>query len=133
MKTVEEPVFKSYVFVKVRESEMTKIRMTNGVVNFVYWNGKPANIKEKEIDTIRKFLNDYSEVEVSLIDLPLNSKVLIQRGAFMDKEGIVKKVMHKKIQVTIESIGYVLTAYVDRTNVTIVQRPSRVTSLNKKA
>lgn len=133
MKTVEEPVFKSYVFVKVGESEMTKIRMTNGVVNFVYWNGKPANIKEKEIDTIRKFLNDYSEVEVSLIDLPLNSKVLIQRGAFMDKEGIVKKVMHKKIQVTIESIGYILTAYVDRTNVTIVQRPSRVTSLNKKA
>ncbi len=133
IKTVEEPLFKSYVFVKVGESEMTNIRMTNGVVNFVYWNGKPANIKEKEIDTIRKFLNDYSEVVVSQIELPLNSKVMIQRGAFMDKEGVVKKVMHKKIQVTIESIGYILTAYIDRTNVTLVQRPSRVTSLNKKA
>jgi transcription antitermination factor NusG len=133
IKTVEEPLFKSYVFVKVRESEMTSIRMTNGVVNFVYWNGRPANIKEKEIDTIRRFLNDYSGVEVTVVDLPLNAKVLIQRGAFMEKEGIVKKVMHKKIQVSIESIGYILTAYIDRSNVTLVQRPSRVTSLNKKS
>lgn len=133
IKTVEEPLFKSYVFVKVGEKEMTNVRMTNGVVNFVYWNGKPANIKEKEIDTIRKFLNDYSAIEVTQIDMPVNSKVLIQCGAFMDKEGIVKKVMHKKIQVTIDSIGYTLTAYIDRSNVTLVQRPSRVTSLNKKA
>ena len=49
MKTVEEPLFKSYVFVKVSEEDRTAVRMTPGVINFVYLDGKPAIIKEKEI------------------------------------------------------------------------------------
>ena len=42
IKTIEEPLFKSYVFVRIADEERTPVRMTNGVVNFVYWNGKPA-------------------------------------------------------------------------------------------
>jgi transcription antitermination factor NusG len=50
---VDEPLFKSYVFVHVSEAEQSRVRMTNGVLNYVYWNGKPAIIKDAEIDTIR--------------------------------------------------------------------------------
>src|SRR3954462_4857025 len=64
IKTVEEPLFKSYVFVKIDDAERSNVRMTNGVVNFVYWNGKPAVIREKEIQTIKRFLNEYEQVEV---------------------------------------------------------------------
>ena len=60
MKTVEEPLFKSYVFARVNEEEQPKVRMTPGVMNFVYWQGKPAIIPAREIETIRKFLNDLS-------------------------------------------------------------------------
>ncbi len=35
VKWVEEPLFKSYVFVKVAEEELTTVRMVNGIVNFV--------------------------------------------------------------------------------------------------
>ena len=52
MKTVEEPLFKRYVFARVNEEEQTKVRMTAGVMNFVYWQGKPAIIPAKEIETI---------------------------------------------------------------------------------
>jgi transcription antitermination factor NusG len=64
IKLIDEPLFKSYVFVKVNEDEKTAVRMTQGVVNFIYWLGKPAIIKEKEIVTIKKFLNDHHDVEV---------------------------------------------------------------------
>jgi transcription antitermination factor NusG len=133
VKTIEEPLFKSYVFVKAGESEMTRIRMTNGIVNFVYWNGKPAIIKEKEIETIRKFLNEYTEVEAYHVDVRVNSKVLIQRGAFMDKEATVKKLMHKKVEVVIESIGYILTAHIERTNLKVIDHKLKILSSNKKA
>jgi len=33
--------------VKVSDEEKTTVRMTAGVMNFVYWNKKPAIIKEK--------------------------------------------------------------------------------------
>jgi len=119
MKTVEEPLFKSYVFVKVSEDEQTKVRMVNGVINFVYWLGKPAIVKEKEIGAIKKFLNEYENVQAERLILQEDMKVRIQQGAFMDQEATIIKVLNNKVQVVIESIGYMLTAFVDKSNVAI--------------
>jgi len=118
-KWVEEPLFKSYVFVQVSEEEHTRVRATNGVVNFVYWLGKPAVVKRQEIDAIRKFLNKYQEVEAVPLNLTENSRVTILRGAFMNKEAIVQKVVNNKVQVIIESIGYSLLAVVNKSNLLI--------------
>jgi len=119
IKWVEEPLFKSYVFVKVRESEQLNVRMVNGVVNFVYWLGKPAVIKDKEIDIIRKFLNDYLDVRAVPIDLKIDARITIAKGAFMDKEAKVTKILNKKVQVVIESIGYSLVAVIDKSNAVV--------------
>ena len=56
MKTIEEPVFKACVFVKITMEQRTAVRLTDGVVNIIYSNGKPAVVKEKEIDTLRKLI-----------------------------------------------------------------------------
>ena len=116
VKWVEEPLFKSYVFVRIGPDQQTAVRMVNGVVNFVYWLGKPAVIRDHEIEVIRKFLDDYSEVQVLPLDLEKNDRVRIRKGLLMDKEAKVVKVMNKKVQVVIESIGYSLVAVVDRSN-----------------
>ena len=120
MKWVEEPLFKSYVFVRMSEEQQEAVRSTNGVVNFVYWLGKPAVVKDKEIEIIRKFLNDYRDVQAEPIDLHKDAKITIRRGAFMDKEGKVMKVLNNKVKVIIESIGYSLVAVIDRSNVSLI-------------
>jgi transcription antitermination factor NusG len=122
IKIVDEPLFKSYVFVKVNEEEKTLVRMTQGVVNFIYWLGKPAIIKEKEIETIKKFLNDHHDVEVRAIDIKAGKKVMVQSGILMGKEGIVKKVLNKKVEVIIESIGFALSAYIDKSKVILLDK-----------
>jgi transcription antitermination factor NusG len=119
MKWVEEPLFKSYVFVSIAEAEQTKVRMTNGVVNFVYWLGKPAIIRDNEIEVIRKFLNEYDEVEAIPLELKADAKVKIRKGVFMDQEATVVKVVNNKVQVIIESIGFSLVATINRSNVTM--------------
>lgn len=119
VKWVEEPLFKSYVFVKVAEEETASVRMVNGVVNFVYWLGKPAIVKNKEIEIIRKFLNDYEEVQVVPLDLSTDSRITILHGALMDKKAKVVKVFNNKIRVVIESIGYSLVATIDKSNVIV--------------
>jgi transcription antitermination factor NusG len=121
MKLVEEPLFKSYVFVKVNDEDRTIVRMTPGVVNFVYWNGKPALIKEKEITAIKQFLNDYENVEVKPLNLELNQRVKITPGPLMDQEGAVIELNRKTVKVAIDSLGYLLVAYIDRTKVTSTQ------------
>jgi transcription antitermination factor NusG len=120
IKVVEEPLFKSYIFVRVSEDEKTKVRMTNGVVNFVYWQGKPAVVKEKEINIIKKFLNEYENVMAQPITLRSDMKIKIQQGMFMDNEATITKVLNNKVQVIIESIGYSLVAVIDKSNIAIV-------------
>jgi transcription antitermination factor NusG len=118
VKVVEEPLFKSYVFVKVNEEDRTAVRMTLGVINFVYWEGKPAVIKEKEINTIKRFLNEYENVEVQPMSLQVHQRVKITTGPLMDQEGEVLSLQRKAVKVAIDSLGYVLVAYIDRTKLT---------------
>ena len=121
VKIVEEPLFKSYVFVRVTDEDRTAVRMTPGVINFVYWNGKPALIKEKEINAIKQFLNDYENVEVKPIKLELNQRVKITKGPLMDQEGQVLELQRKTVKVAIDSLGYLLIAHIDRTKLTSAQ------------
>ena len=121
MKVVEEPLFKSYVFVKVDNNDRIAVRMTNGAINFVYWDGKPAVIKEKEINAIKRFLNEYENVEANPVDLKVNQRVRITNGTLMDKEGKVLDVRHKTVKVAIDSLGYILVAYIDRSKLTSAQ------------
>ena len=63
VKKVEQPIFTSYIFVEITQAQQTIVRQTFGVVNFVYWLGKPAVIKPTEIEAIKKFLEKHENVE----------------------------------------------------------------------
>jgi transcription antitermination factor NusG len=121
-KLIEEPLFKSYVFVNVSDDEKTEVRMTQGVVNFVYWLGKPAVIRHREIEVIKKFLNEYQNVKAEPLVLQEDKKVKIRQGIFMDKEATVLKVQGNKVKLIIHSIGYSLVAYVDRSNLAMIEK-----------
>jgi transcription antitermination factor NusG len=117
VKLIEEPLFKSYVFVQVREEDQVQVRMVHGVLNFVYWNGKPAVVKEKEIETIRKFLNEYEDIEVKPMNLRTNQEVMVQRGLLMNRTGLIRRLKNNKVEVLIESLGYTLVASLEKNNI----------------
>ena len=119
-KTIEEPLFKSYVFVKVSEEERTKVRLTNGVVNFVYWNGKPAVVREKEIQTIKLFLDEHENVQVRPMDLIVQQRVLITSGTFMGRTATVLDLRKKEVRVCIDSLGYELVALIDKNKIALL-------------
>lgn len=116
IKLVEEPLFKSYVFVHISDDQKAAVRMVDGVFNFVYWNGRPAEVRDKEINDIRRFLNEYEDVQASPMQLKPNSKVLIRSGLMMDTEATVQRVLNNQVEVVIESLGYRLVAYINKTN-----------------
>ena len=91
-KVVLEPLFKGYVFVQVAEDKKWDLMNVNGIVNYLYWLGKPARIRDEEIDTIRKFLNEFDGVEVVEGLLPVNSTVRIKQGVLMNYHGLVLEI-----------------------------------------
>jgi transcription antitermination factor NusG len=125
IKIVDEPLFKSYVFVKVGEEDRSNVRMTDGVVNFVYWNGKPAIIKDKEIVAIQRFLDEYHDVELVKLDLVPQQRVRVIAGPMMDQEGRVLEINNKRAKVCIDSLGYMLVAYIDKKRLSSIQLPNQ--------
>lgn len=109
-KIVEEPLFKSYVFVRITEAERVKVLATDGILNFVHYAGKPAVIRDVEIEMIQKYL---SEKEASLSVHALegfseNERIRVGHGVFMDKEGTVIRGGKRKVYVKLESLGQVM-------------------------
>lgn len=120
-KMVLEPLFKGYLFVQISENKKTEVRKEPGVVNFVYWNGKPAVVRDEEIETIQRFLSEFPEVEVEEANtLSTNQPVVIKKGILVNYQGIVLEVLGNRAKVLIESMGLKLSAIIDKKNLQIV-------------
>ena len=110
-KIVEEPLFRSYVFVHIDYvTERLAVTMVDGVLNFVHWLRKPAIIKTEEIENIQRYLNEKdAKIELRTLEgFKADTKVKITQGVFMDKEGTVLKEGRKKVYVQLESIGQLM-------------------------
>src|SRR6201998_4646057 len=76
-KVVLEPVFKGYVFVRPEVEKKWELRQIPGILNYVYRQGKPAEIRDTEIHLIKKFLDEFTDVTVEKKSIPANTSVRI--------------------------------------------------------
>jgi transcription antitermination factor NusG len=120
-KIVEEPLFKGFVFVQLEESEKWKILEIQGIRSFIYWLGKPATVRDSEIDNIRKYLNEFPHAKSESIEFETGQEVLINQGILMDYKGIILEVRNRKALVKIEAMGLILSAEFDYENLSSFQ------------
>ncbi len=110
-KIVEEPLFKSYIFVNINYvSERLKVLMTDGALNFVHYLGKPAIIRNEEIDVIKRYLQE-EKAEINIISsegFKQDTKVRVNNGVFQDQEGTVLRTGKRKVYVQLKSLGQVM-------------------------
>lgn len=119
-KLVEEPLFTSYVFVQVASSELTDVRKTEGILNLVYWLGKPAVVRADEIKTIKKFLGSYRDVKLEKTRILPEDTIQVINGPLMNREGKVLEVYHKSVKVVLPSLGYAMVAQLEKTSVEVI-------------
>ena len=104
-KMVEEPLFRSYVFVKILEHQKYDILNTNGVVKFVNFKSDMAKIREEEIDRIKAILNQYDHSQLLVDHLEPNQMVTIASGVFIDRQGRVLESKGNKTIILLEELG----------------------------
>jgi transcription termination/antitermination protein NusG len=119
-KMILEPLFTSYVFVFVSEREHVEVLQTPGVVNFVFWLKKAAVIRDDEIEVIRRFLNEYENVQIEKSSIKVNDTIRIIGGPLMHRQGNVLEIKNKTIKIWLPSLGYSIAADVGRSNVEIL-------------
>ena len=113
-KVVLEPLFNSYVFVQVGDSELQQIRSTDCVINFVYWLGKPAVIRDEEIEIMKRFMNEYAIVEMQKIPFDVNGMVRVINGLPEDGKNSIASVKNNLVRIVLPSLGYIMLAEVEK-------------------
>jgi len=106
-KMVEEPLLRSYIFVRVSHKEYYEVFKIDGVVRYVCFAGKAAPIKESQIESLKIILsNNFEVVVLEKNNIPLGHPIKIVDGAFAGFEGELVKFMGKKhVMIRIEQIG----------------------------
>jgi transcription antitermination factor NusG len=109
-KLVKTPLFPSYVFVRLTEAQLPEAKKMDGVINIVYWLGKPAVIRDVEIEMVRRFLAVHKEVRLEKAPVNTTEMVTLTNGTRVQKEGTVVAVDAVGPQLFLPSLGYRLIA-----------------------
>ena len=108
VKIVELPLFNSYLFVRCTDPELRNLTRVYGVARIVYYNGKPAVVRQKEIDAIQDFLDQASEHA-----LCPGEEVEILCGAMKHVSGKVKKIKENHLVLYLEQLGATVCVKLD--------------------
>lgn len=133
-KIVLEPLFSSYVFVQVTPQQYSLVKSTVGVINFVHWLGKPAVVREEEINAISSFLLEHSTVQLEKIKVNMHDEVKIVYGPLMHLEGRIVQVTNNTVKVELPSMGYALVAKMNKEHIQPVskEKSAQLTLLDKR-
>jgi transcription antitermination factor NusG len=107
-KKVSIPVFPSYVFLKISDLEIEKVLHDPGVLNFVYWLGKYAEISQEEIDLIMAYLSSNKENTVEVVQYEKEEAVQIMEGPFRGNRGSILETQRGKACVVISGLNMIL-------------------------
>lgn len=111
IKTVTEPVISAYVFVRCTETEREGILQDPAVLNFVFYLGKPAVIRDAEIDRLKYIMGEQQENmgDISIDHFERGDKVKLLKEGFKDLDGVLQVVEKHKVKVLLESIGLIIS------------------------
>lgn len=98
IKTVEWPLFPSYVFVRGLQTTLGSILMTPGVTDIVRMNGRPAQVTDAEIRNIAAFAGVLGETEHEprRVTLEPGQSVKIASGPFQGLDAVVVEVRGRR-------------------------------------
>ena len=97
-----------YLFVRCTDPELRNLTRVYGVARIVYYNGKPAVVRQKEIDAIQDFLDQASEHA-----LCPGEEVEILCGAMKHVSGKVKKIKKNHLVLYLEQLGATVCVKLD--------------------
>jgi transcriptional antiterminator RfaH len=107
-KKVEIPLFNSYVFVHLKDTDRNSVFQIAGVVRYLFWLGKPAIVRDEEINIIKKSLAATNISDISVTSIQVGDRIKLESGAFSNQDAIVQEVSNTHYILVLESLGCVL-------------------------
>ena len=107
-KKIHKPLLPSYVLVQLLEEDRKKVFDIRGAVRYLFWLGKPAEVREEEIELLKSNLKgDYDDVLIS--KLSKGKEYTIPFGTFKGQSGRVSDISKNKLKLELPSLGLFVT------------------------
>ena len=107
-KKLLKPVLPSYVFVFIEEEKRNDVFSVFGIVRYMFWLGKPATVRESEIELMREYLNGKYQ-SISITKFTRGQLYKISEGVFSGRIGKVVETQKNKIKLELQSLGMIVT------------------------
>jgi transcription antitermination factor NusG len=108
-KIVEEPLFKSYLFVKISNKEHAEVLMTAGINRFLYFSGKIAVMPDKQMEDLKLLMSSGEDLELISHDIKPGEKVIVNAGPFKGMIAELVSIQNKKsLVLKLENLGYAI-------------------------
>ena len=107
-KKIEVPLFNSYVFVQLEDTDRSSVFQVSGVVRFLFWLGKPAIVRDEEIKIIKTRLAAPNISDISVTSIQVGDRIKLESGVFSNQDAIVQEISNTYYTLVLESLGCVL-------------------------
>ncbi len=98
-KVVEEPLFPGFIFIQCRAQDRNQVFQNSSAVRYLYWLGRPAEVRDEEIQSIRHWMGEVNHQANYIECIPVGSNVRLDAGPLMGQRG--KIIEYRGTQVTI--------------------------------
>lgn len=114
-KWVDEPLIKSYIFVKISARQQTEVLMTTGICRFLYFSGKIASMPDRQIEQLKLLMATETELEIIDYDLQKGEHVIIKAGPLQGLTGeLIDFQSQTKLLLRIDHIGQSLLIQISK-------------------
>ncbi|MBL4904458.1 MAG: UpxY family transcription antiterminator [Flavobacteriaceae bacterium] len=107
-KKIERPLIPSYIFIKLDAHQYNLVFDVPGVVRYLFWLGKPAVVRDSEIEVMKTWLSD-EIIDAKVEKLQPGDIFNVSEGPFKGKEGIVHEVNKNRVQLLLKEFGIKIT------------------------
>jgi transcription antitermination factor NusG len=116
IKQYEVPLINCYVFVKITQEEYLKVLQTEYISSFLKIRGNMTDVKDEEIDILRKVVG-HEDIIGEALDFEAGKSVEIIQGNLTGIRGrLVNKKGKNEFIVELESIGYQFRMSINKTH-----------------
>jgi transcription antitermination factor NusG len=107
-KLAYQPLFTSYVFVKVEEENIFLMEQFDNVISLVYWKGKPALIKDEEIEAIREFIKCHQNIKLQKIEVNMHNETRNNGMSYYSTDGKILMIKNSISKISLPSLGFMM-------------------------
>ena len=126
-KKIEEPLFKSYLFVDFEYKYRFDVLETNGVVKIINFNGKPAVVPGWQIDSLKKMIDSPETLQIEPYLRP-GELVEVISGPMRGMKGtVVHRKGKSRMVLTIDGVMQSVSVNVAEADLKKIQNPKSST------